>query len=271
MSYCDFNNAFKNMDHKFLETFDGINSEDLSFNGITSEDSLFENQDVINSMRSYNARSEDNLNGTSIQHLNNNNSCNSNKNINSNNNKLTHRECIHLYLNPIDNKNPNYQLAQRHITICTLCQNEINKKVQESFQTVNSDNIPVNTLVNTPVNTPVNTLVNTLVNTNSNKIVERNSVIQDVNASNRTFTNQSNINTENKVVSLSMNELEILLKNITERTNNNDKYENFSKIIQKLDDNDRNKPLCIELNFMNIAICLLIILLLIDIVLRLKK
>ena len=75
-----------------------------------------------------------------------------------------------------------------------------------------------------------------------------------------------------------MSELEILLKNITERTSNDDKYENFSRIIQKLDeteqkinDNERNKPLCIELNFMNIAICLLIILLLIDIVLRLKK
>ena len=270
MSYCDFNNAFKNVNDKFLETFDGITSEDLSFNDVNSENLFFDDQNGKNRIQSNITRSEENLNGTSIQYLKN-NSCNSNKNINTNkninsnkninlnNNKLTHRECIHLYLNPIDNKNPNYQLAQKHITICTLCQNEINKKVQESFETVNLDNIPVNTPVNTPTNTPVNTLVN------------RSSVIQDVNASNRTFTNQSNVNTENKVVSLSMSELEVLLKNITEKTSNNDKYENFSRMIQKLDDNERNKPLCIELNFMNIAICLLIILLLIDIVLRLKK
>jgi len=247
MSYCDFNNAFKNMNDKFLETFDGITSEDLSFNIVNSEDVSFDDKNAKNSIQSNITRNNENLNGTSIHHLNNtnkNNNCNSNNNINLNNNKLTHRECIHLYLNPNNNKNPNYELAHRHIIICSLCQNEINKKVQESFEMVNSDNP---------------------------KVVDRTSVIQNVSASNKTFTDQSNVNSENKVVSLSMRDLEVLLKNITEKTTNDDKSEHFSRIMQKLDDNERNKPLCIELNFMNIAICLLIILLLIDIVLRLKN
>jgi len=265
MSYCDFNNAFKNMNEKFLETFDGITSEDLSFNVVNSEDFSFDDKNNIrsdvtrNNIRSDVTRNNiqpniisnnENLYGTSIQHLTDkntnykNNSCNSNNNITLNNNKLTHRECIHLYLNPNDNKNPNYELAHRHIIICSLCQNEINKKVQESFEIVNSDNP---------------------------KVVDKTSVIQNVSASNQTFTNQSNVNSENKVVSLSMRDLEVLLKNITERTSEDDKSEHFSRIIKKLDDNERNKPLCIELNFLNVAISLLIILLLIDIVLRLKK
>ena len=263
MSYCDFNNAFKNMNDKFLETFDGITSEDLSSNLVNSEDFYFDDENVKNSMQSNN---EENLYGTSIKHLKNNGTLqninnngtlqniNNNKNLqninnnkNCNLNKLTHRECIYLYLNPNDNKNPNYELAHRHVIICSLCQNEINKKVKESFEIVNSDN------------------------TGTNMVVDRTYLTQNINAANKTSTVQSNINTENKVVSLSMHELEVLLKNITDRTNNNDKTEHFSRIIQKLDENERNKPLCLELNFMNIAICLLIILLLIDIVLRLKK
>jgi len=278
MSYCDFNNAFKNMDHKILETFDGITSEDLSFNLVSSEEESIQNHPAKNSILSNITNNGKNLNGTSIHHLNNinqnninqnninqnninqnninqnlqntnkYNSYNSNKNINlNNNNKLTHRECIQLYLNPLNNKNPNYELAHRHIIICSLCQNEINKKMQESFQTVN-------TQVNT---TPIN-------------IVDRTTTIQDVKAANKSITNQSNDNAESKVLSLSMRDLEVLLKNITERTSN-DKTEHFSRIIQKLDDNERNKPFCIELNFLNITVCLLIILLLIDIVLRLKK
>ena len=260
MSYCDFNNAFKNMDHKILETFDGITSEDLSFNLVSSEEESIQNHPAKNSILSDISNNGKNLNGTSIHRLNNinqnninqnlqytnkYNSCNSNKNINLNNNKLTHRECIHLYLNPLNNKNPNYELAHRHIIICSLCQNEINKKVQESFQTVNTQVNPIN-------------------------VVDRTTTIQDVKAANKSITNQSNDNAESKVLSLSMRDLEVLLKNITERTSN-DKTEHFSRIIQKLDDNERNKPFCIELNFLNIAVCLLIILLLIDIVLRLKK
>jgi len=245
MSYCDFNNAFKNVNDKFLETFDGITSEDLSLNVVNSEDFSFYGQNGKKRIPSNITRNNQNLNGTSIQNL-----TNTNKNNNLNNNKLTHRECIHLYLNPNDNKNPNYELAHRHIMICSLCKNEINKKVQESFEVVDSNYTQVIT---------------------NPKVVDKTSIAQNISASNTTSTNQSNVNSENKVVSLSMQELEVILKNITDRTSNDNKTEHFTRIIQKLDDNERNKPLCIELNFMNIAICLLIILLLIDIVLRLKK
>ena len=283
MSYCDFNNAFKNMNDKFLQTFDGVTSEDLLFNKVNSEDFSFDDKQVQNRVQSNITRSGEYLNGTSIQQLNNinkNNNFYSNRNVNLNNNKLTHRQCIYLYLNPINNNNPNYQIANRHIAICSICQNEINKKVKESFQMVNSnDNV-----------SSTQDITNAAVLDNTNTVVQdkTNTSIQDINVANRTSAIQSNVNSvstqskvnsvsaqsngnpENKVVSLSMSELDVLLKNITDRSSN-DRYENFSRIMQRLDYNEQNKPLCIEINFMNIAICLLIILLLIDIVLRLKK
>jgi hypothetical protein len=299
MSYCDFNNAFKNMNDKFLQTFDGITSEDLLFNKVNSEDFSFDDKQVQNRVQSNITRSGEYLNGTSIQQLNNinkNNNFYSNRNVNLNNNKLTHRQCIYLYLNPINNNNPNYQIANRHIAICSICQNEINKKVKESFQMVNSnDNLSstqdiTNAAVLDNTNTVVQDKTNTVVQGKTNTVVQdkTNTSIQDVNVANRTSAIQSNVNSvstqskvnsvsaqsngnpENKVVSLSMSELDVLLKNITDRSSN-DRYENFSRIMQRFDENEQNKPLCIELNFMNIAICLLIILLLIDIVLRLKK
>ena len=68
MSYCDFNNAFKNVNDKFLETFDGITSEDLSFNDVNSENLFFDDQNGKNIIQSNITRSEENLNGTSIQY-----------------------------------------------------------------------------------------------------------------------------------------------------------------------------------------------------------
>lgn len=99
MSYSDFNNAYQNMNHKLLETFDGITNEDLDYS---------KNDIPIN----YNNIKQD-LNGTFLNNLN--------------NNKLTHRECINLYLNPNNLKNPKIEVVLKHLSNCSLCQNEIKK------------------------------------------------------------------------------------------------------------------------------------------------
>ena len=36
------------------------------------------------------------------------------------NNKLTHRECINLYLNPQKINNPNFQQAMKHLQKCQI-------------------------------------------------------------------------------------------------------------------------------------------------------
>jgi hypothetical protein len=213
MSYSDFNNAYFDMNHKLLETFDGVYSEDINYN---------KNNEQTN-----------NLNGTSINDLNTTPTKNLNNTLNNNNlknDKLTHRECINLYFNPDYLKNPKNDIVFKHLTKCTLCQNEINKKINQ-YNNLNLNN-------------------NNLSNTNPK--------------------------TENKNIILSISELELLLKNIlnNERNyyQNYNEINNFNKIFKLLEEkNLEKKPLSIEINFINIIICLLIILLIIDIILRLKK
>ena len=234
MSYCNFNNAFQNINNKFLETFDGITSEDLYFEDKNQNNNKYQN--LINS-------EEDKiiLNGTSINNLSDNPKLN-------NNPKLTHRECIHHYLNPYNLKNPNYQVAIKHINNCHLCKNEINKIKNESFE-----------------------LVNTSTQLNQVSVSNVSSTNQS-NTSNQ--SNNTSSNNSNNTVTLSINDLEILLKNITEKNKQNDNHEHFSRMYNTFENQkyfDSNKPFCIEINFLNIAVCLLIILLLIDIVLRIKN
>ncbi len=49
MSYCELNDAFKNMNYKLIETFDGVTSDDIPF----------KNLDKKNSMRTDYTNSED--------------------------------------------------------------------------------------------------------------------------------------------------------------------------------------------------------------------
>lgn len=256
MSYCDFNNAFKNMNDKFLETFDGITSEDL----------YFDHQNIINSTPAVYAESEQNeqnkinLNGTSIQNL-------------SNSNKLTHRECIYIYLNP---NNSNYQIAQKHVANCSLCQNEI-KKINDLHQKDISNDLYQKDISNNlkKNNTSLTTQPNQPNHQNQpNQLNHQNQLNQQNQINNRNQINNSNDTTNNNVVCLSINDLEILFKNINEKNKQNDNYEHFNRVINTLENkkyDNSNKPLCIEINFINIAICLLIIFLLIDIILRIKN
>ena len=255
MSYCDFNNAFKNMNDKFLETFDGITSEDL----------YSDDQNIKNNMSPNYVDSEENkviLNGTSVKNL-------------DNSNKLTHRECIHLYLNPNNTNNSNFQIAHRHISNCSLCQNEI-KKINDLHQKDISNDLKKNTSSTTQTNqlNQVNQLnqanqLNQLNHLNQLSHLSQANQLSQVNN-----LNQANQPNSNNVVCLSINDLETLFKNINEKNKQNDNYEHFNRMINTLENkryNNSNKPLCIELNFINIAICLLIILLLIDIILRIKN
>jgi hypothetical protein len=230
MSYSDFNNAYQNMNHKLLETFDGITDEDLNY----SKDDI-----PIN----YNNNIKQDLNGTTLNNLN--------------NNKLTHRECINLYLNPNNLKNPKIEVVLKHLSNCSLCQNEI-KKINESLELLDQDNQQHN--------------ISNLSILNNNNIKHKDNILSQI-----TKVNQSNsvveaeIETENKVVNISINQLEILLKNIINQEKKNDEYDNFNRILKSLEKKTETKPLSIEINFVNIIICLLIILLIIDIIIRIKN
>ena len=217
MSYSDFNNAYQNMNHKLLETFDGITNEDLDYS---------KNDIPIN----YNNIKQD-LNGTFLNNLN--------------NNKLTHRECINLYLNPNNLKNPKIEVVLKHLSNCSLCQNEI-KKINESLELLDQDN------QQNQQNQQPN--ISNLSILNNNNIKHKDNILSQI-----TKVNQSNsvveteIETENQVVNISINQLEVLLKNIINQEKKNDEYDNFNRILKSLEEKkNKTKPLSIEINFVNI-------------------
>ena len=274
MSYCELNDAFKNMNYKLIETFDGVTSEDIPFI----------NQEKKNSMRTDYTNSEEeqtvsnNLNGTYLSNL---------QNI-----KLTHRECINFYLNPPPNNNPNFQQAMKHLQNCNLCKEEIYKNIKK----INNKNNINKNIINDN---------NKLSNINSNelefllkKYVEEDKNNKIVNYNNKNeLTLENNLSyNNNKLSNINSNELEFLLKKYAEEDKNNkiqnmlfetklSKYfetnqekkeinDNLNKIYNILNygmkkDNDK-KPLSIEINYISIGISILIILLIIDIILRIK-
>lgn len=230
MSYSDFNNAYQNINHKLLETFDGITTEDLNTNTMPL--------DYTKVPINYINNKQEELNGTSLRNLN-------DTSRNSDNNKLTHRECIELYLDPVNLKNPNINIILRHLSNCSLCQNEI-KRMNELFEhDEEHKNITNHNMVNNDLNNKMISQMTTLNQTNKN------------------------LESENKI-SLSTNELETLLKNVLNKEKKFDEYDNFNRILKALEDKNDTKPFSIEINFINVIICLFIILLIIDIILRFK-
>jgi hypothetical protein len=282
MSYSDFNNAYQNINHKLLETFDGITSEDLNtqldYRKVPIHQELNNIKELIrnpsinncsstmldlngNYMPNLNDNSQ-NLNGTSIQNLNlttqntiknttqntiknttqntiknttQNTTQNTIKNTtqnttqNLNNNKLTHRDCILLYLEPSNLKNQIMPIVLRHISNCSLCQNEI-KNINESCKEV--------------------------------KIIE--SEVKPIESEVKTIESDNKIN-------ITISELEVLLKNVINKEKKSDEYENINQIFKALENKkNESKPFLVELNFLNITIFILIILIIIDIILRLK-
>jgi hypothetical protein len=259
MSYCEFNDAFKNMNYKLMETF----------NGVTSEDITLKNLDKKNSMRPDYTNSEENE-----QNVSNNLSGTYLSNLQST--KLTHRECINFYLNPPPDKNPNFQQAMKHLQNCNLCKEEIYKKFNKE-KIINEQNINKKN-----------------INNNNNKIVNYNNKNKLITDNNLSYDN-------NKLSNINSNELEFLLKKYMEEDKNNkmqnmlfesklSKYletnqekkeinDNLNKIYNILNNginnnginnNDSNKPLSIEINSISIGISILIILLIIDIIIRIK-
>jgi len=220
MSYSGFNNAYQNINQKLLETFDGITAEDLNENNTQFDYSKV----PINYIKS-----EEELKGTTLQNLN---------------NKLTHRICIQLYLDPTNLNNPNMPIVFKHISSCSLCQNEINKKCQPST------NLEVEQHKNNYMNIQDN-----------NKVLQASSINQS-NKNIEKFENVGRIN-------LTVNELETLLRSVINNEKKNDEYENINKIFKSLE--NKKNPMSIEINFLNIMICLLLILLIIDIILRIKS
>jgi len=288
MSYSNFNNAYQNINHKLLETFDGITSEDLNtqldYRNVPIHQELNNIKELIrnpslnnrsstmldlngnympnqngnympnqngNYMPNQNGNSQ-NLNGTSIQNLNpttqntmQNTMTNTTQNTmqntmtnttqNLNDNKLTHRDCILLYLEPSNLKNPIMPIVLRHISNCSLCQNEI-KNINESCEEFKLEH--------------------------EVKTIEPE--IKTVEPEIKTVESNNKIN-------ISISELEVLLKNVINKEKKSDEYENINQIFKALEDKkNESKPFLIELNFLNITICILIILIIIDIILRIK-
>jgi hypothetical protein len=237
MSYSDFNNAYQNINHKLLETFDGITTEDLNTNTMPL--------DYTKVPINYINNKQEELNGTSLRNLNDTSRNLNDTSRNSDNNKLTHRECIELYLDPVNLKNPNINIILRHLSNCSLCQNEI-KRMNELFE---HDEEHKNMINQNMVNNDLN-----------NKMVSQMTTLNQTN---------KNLESENKI-SLSTNELETLLKNVLNKEKKVDEYDNFNRILKALEDKNDIKPFSIEINFINVIICLFIILLIIDIILRFK-
>ena len=244
MSYSDFNNAYQNINHKLLETFDGITTEDLNTNTMPLDYTKVPINYINNKQEELNGTSLINLNNTS-RNLNDTSRNLNDTSRNSDNNKLTHRECIELYLDPVNLKNPNINIILRHLSNCSLCQNEI-KRMNELFEhDEEHKNITNHNMVNNDLNNKMISQMTTLNQTNKN------------------------LESENKI-SLSTNELETLLKNVINKEKKVDEYDNFNRILKALEDKNDTKPFSIEINFLNVIICLFIILLIIDIILRFK-
>lgn len=220
----------------FNNAYQNINNNKLAetFDGITAED-LNENDtqfDYTKLPTKY-VKNENELNGTTLQNLN--------------NKKLTHRMCIQLYMDPINLNNPNMPVVLKHISNCSLCHNEIKKKSEncENFESIEPKKNNHNNISNIE---------------DYNKISQTSTINQSNNI--EKFENIGRIN-------LSINELETLLKNVVHSEKKNDEYENINKILKSLE--NKKKPLLIEVNFLNIMICLLLILLIVDIILRIKS
>ena len=260
MSYCELNDAFKNMNYKLTETFDGVTSEDITLKNQKKNSIQI---DYTNSEEEQNI--SNNLSGTYLSNLQ--------------NNKLTHRECINLYLNPHKINNPNFEQAMKHLQKCHLCKEELYKKINKEKIT-NEQNINKNNIIN-----------------DNNKIVNYNSKNKLITDNNLNYNN-------NKISNINSNEVELLLKKYIEDDKNNkmqnmlfesklSKYletnqekkeinNNLNKIYNILNNginhginhtinnNDVNKPISIEINSISIGISILIILLIIDIILRIK-
>lgn len=72
---------------------------------------------------------------------------------------------------------------------------------------------------------------------NNNNIKHKDNILSQI-----TKVNQSNsvveteIETENQVVNISINQLEVLLKNIINQEKKNDEYDNFNRILKSLEE-----------------------------------
>lgn len=266
MSYCELNDAFKNMNYKLIETFDGITSDDTPFINLNKKSSM--QPEYTNSEEDQTV--SNNLNGTYLTNLP--------------NNKLTHRECINLYLNPQKNNNSMFQQAMKHLQKCHLCKDELYKKINKekninekiNKEKINNEKINIEKNINEKNINYDNKIINY---NNKNRLISDNNLIYD-----------------NKLSNINSNELEFLLKKYMEEDKNNkmqnmlfetklSKYFETNQEKKEINDNlnkiynilnygmkkdDNNKPLSIEINYISIGISILIILLIIDIILRIK-
>ena len=257
MSYCELNDAFKNMNYKLIGTFDGVTSEDITL----------KNQKKNSMQLDYTNSEEEehisnNLSGTYLSNLQ--------------NNKLTHRECINFYLNPPPENNLNFQQAMKHIQNCNLCKEEIYKKINKeriineqniNKKNINNDNdkiVNYNSKNKLIMDNNLNYDNKKISNINSNEVElflkkymeeDKNNKMQNMLFESK-LSKYLEINQEKKEINNNLNKIYNILNNgINNRINNN---------------NDINKPLSIEINSITIGISILIILLIIDIILRIK-
>ena len=135
MSYCNINDAFKNMNHKFKESFSGLNDSDFdeSHNYNSEKYGTTENFENSDSYENFSKIDNDdntlsdidsNFKGTSLNDLK---SKMDNKSEKKSEKNLTHRDCINIYLtsDKVDKK------IISHIKNCSLCKNELTKKKNE--------------------------------------------------------------------------------------------------------------------------------------------
>lgn len=155
--------------------------------------------------------------------------------------KLTHRECIQLYYNPNINSD-DYDTALKHITKCPLCKDKI---------------------------------------TNDKKIVANNNNEKKININNNSDKNNYNNEQNNSIDKNKYNEMIIqstiqkYIENIDEKKELNDKINKIYDLLNQpqksnYDTSVTKNNYTIELNYITVGITIIILLLLIDIIIRIK-
>ena len=252
MSYSNINDAFNttnifsshptyniNNNFKNYENFENIDKYN-NYNNIEN----FNNSEVDNISYDEIKESEDNnLSGTHLTQLI--------TQISNEKQLLTHRDCINIYNNPEFFTDKDISNALKHITKCNMCKNEIKSKEIHYSE----DNTKINNVHNEPAKNTEST-ENHLHNQVENEQIKNNYNNTDLQNFISKYINDIE---EKKKLNSKIDKILDLISSNTNNTNNT---------------NNINNTLSygfIEINYLNIGIIIIILLLIIDIILRIKS
>ena len=273
MSYSNINDAFfinpvsdeKNLYKNDYKEFNNINSNYTNFTDVETN---------------YDNTSNESLNGTQLKNL-------VEKKL------LTHRDCINIYCNIDECEDNDVKCALKHISNCTKCKDVIKIRKEQSknqSNTVLKNEIKSEQLPNFNNTNEINTNLKNQNNLNINPQIELNNIYeplkinnieQQIKTINEKIIEDNNIKNQNLIL---QNTISKYLKEIDDKKVINNKidkilelisspyYKSCNNVQQENENlNDYYKKYnnySFEINYISIGICVIIILLLIDIILR---